>query len=216
MKLCASLLAANHAFIGQSLERCEKEGIGIFHFDVSDGHYTKYIMFGSQLIDNLRSISNSYFDVHLNNYNVEPILETFLETTVNRISLQYATSKEQLDYLINKIRLKERDVSISFTPLEGFETIIKHVEKLDAVNLLAVNAGIGGQSIQKEVLKKVEKVASFIANNNLKTIVSVDGGINKDTIKWVKDAGADLAIVGSGIFCGSIKDNIRTLKKMIE
>ncbi|MFA5513888.1 MAG: hypothetical protein WDA17_03085 [Sphaerochaetaceae bacterium] len=216
MKLCASLLAANHAFIGQSLERCEKEGIGIFHFDVSDGHYTKYIMFGPQLIDNLRSISNSYFDVHLNNYNVEPILETFLETTANRISLQYATSKEQLDYLINKIRLKERDVSVSFTPLEGFETIIKHVEKLDAVNLLAVNAGIGGQSIQKEVLKKVEKVASFIANNNLKTIVSVDGGINKDTIKWVKDAGADLAIVGSGIFCGSIKDNIRTLKKMIE
>lgn len=216
MKLCASLLAANHAFIGDSLSACEKEGIKVFHFDVSDGHYTKYIMFGPQLIDNLRSVSNAYFDVHLNTYNVEAILETFLETSVNRISLQYETSKEELDYLIGIIRANKRDVSLTFTGLEEYETIVPHVEKSDAVNLLAVNPGIGGQSFQKKVLTKIEKIASFIAINNLKTIISVDGGINKETIKDVKDAGANLAIVGSGIFCGSIKENIKNLRLIIE
>jgi len=216
MNLCASLLAANHAFIGDSLSRCEKEGIKFFHFDVSDGHYTKYIMFGPQLIDDLRSVSNAYFDVHLNTYNVEAILKTFLETSVNRISLQHETTKEQLDYLIGKIRAEKRDVSITFTGLEEYETIVPHVEKSDAVNLLAVNPGIGGQIFQKEVLKKIEKIAAYIANHNLKTIISVDGGINKETIKDVKDAGANLAIVGSGIFCGSIEENIKNLRSIIE
>ncbi|MGI6466940.1 MAG: ribulose-phosphate 3-epimerase [Sphaerochaetaceae bacterium] len=216
MKICASLLAANHAFIGQSLEECEKAGINIFHFDVSDGHYTKYIMFGPQIINDLRSVSQAYFDVHLYNHNVESILETFLETSANRISLQYATGKDNLDYYINMVRSNKTDVSVTFTPTEDYQLIIKQVEKLDAVNLLAVNPGIGGQVMQLEVLKKVEKVASYIANNNLKTIVSVDGGVSTETIKWVKDAGADIAIAGSAIFQGSIKENIKILKKIIE
>ncbi len=188
MKICASLLAANHAFIGQSLEECEKAGINIFHFDVSDGHYTKYIMFGPQIINDLRSVSQAYFDVHLYNHNVESILETFLETSANRISLQYATGKDNLDYYINMVRSNKTDVSVTFTPTEDYQLIIK----------------------------QVEKVASYIANNNLKTIVSVDGGVSTETIKWVKDAGADIAIAGSAIFQGSIKENIKILKKIIE
>lgn len=100
--------------------------------------------------------------------------------------------------------------------MEEYATIVPHVEKSDAINLLAVNPGIGGQVFQTKVLKKIEKIASYIANHNLKTIISVDGGINKETIKGVKDAGANLAIVGSGIFCGPIKENIKNLRLIIE
>jgi ribulose-phosphate 3-epimerase len=216
MKICASLLASNHAFIGQSVETCERAGIDLFHFDVSDGHYTKYIMFGPQIIDDLRGVSNSYFDVHLYNYNVGPILETFLETSANRISLQYETAYDQLDTYIELIRAHKRDVSLTLTLLEDLTTVVEQIEKVDVVNLLAVNPGIGGQAMQRAVLKKIEAFSSYIALNNLPTAISVDGGINIDNIRLIKDAGADIAIVGSGIFQGSIEDNIALLQKQIE
>lgn len=70
--------------------------------------------------------------------------------------------------------------------------------------------------MQRAVLKKIEAFSSYIALNNLPTAISVDGGINIDNIRLIKDAGADIAIVGSGIFQGSIEDNIALLQKQIE
>jgi ribulose-phosphate 3-epimerase len=215
MKLCASVLAADHAYLARDLLEAERCGIDFFHFDVSDGHYAPYLLFGSQLISDLRRVSRSYFDVHLAVYNMGIILETFLSVGADRINLQFESADSPLEMMIESIRRSGSDACLTFTLQSSFEVIEPWLEAADAVNLLAVNPGIGGQSFRTEVLGKIEQCAEFISRKGLDTVLSVDGGINAQTVKPVQNAGAHVAIVGSGIFCGSIEQNIRELEQVI-
>jgi ribulose-phosphate 3-epimerase len=215
IELCASVLAANHAYIARDLLEAERCGIRTFHFDVSDGHYAKYLLFGSQLITDVRSLSNAYFDVHLAVFNMSSILETFLPTGADRINLQYESADAPLERLIDRVHEYGRDVCLTFTPETPYREIEPYFDKVEAVNLLAVNPGIGGQQFNTRVLDKVSSSASYISSHHLNTQLSVDGGVNKETIRSVMTAGADMAIVGSGIFCGSIEQNITELLEII-
>ena len=58
-EICASLLAANHGYLIRDLKFAEKEGIERFHLDVCDGHYTDNIIFGDQLIRDIRCETDS-------------------------------------------------------------------------------------------------------------------------------------------------------------
>jgi len=215
MELCASLLAANHAYIARDLLEAERCGISSFHFDVSDGHYTKYLLFGSQLITDLRTVTKSYFDVHLAVHNMESILSMFLQTDADRLNLQFETAGEALHRMIDTVHEQGRDVCLTFVPDNPYALIEPMLERVEAVNILAVNPGIGGQPFNAAVLRKVEQSADFISRHGLRTKISVDGGVNKDTIRSVKAAGADIAIIGSGIFCGSIEENVGLLQSLI-
>ncbi len=215
MKLCASVLAADHAYLARDLLEAERCGIDFFHFDVSDGHFAPYLLFGSQLISDIRKVSSSYFDVHLAVYNMQAILETFLSVGADKINLQYESVERPLEEMIETIRRSGSDASLTFTPQTSYDDIEPWLEAADAVNLLAVNPGIGGQEFSTVVLHKIEHCSEYISLNGLDTVLSVDGGINTQTIKSVQDAGAHVAIVGSGIFCGSIEQNIRELEHII-
>lgn len=215
VRLCASLLAANHAFLAKEMLEAERCGIDYFHFDVSDGHYAKYLLFGNQVVSQLRELTTSYFDVHLAVHNLESILETFLDSGASLINLQYDTAKEKMERLIKRVEEAHLEASITFTPENGFEEIEPLLGRTKSVNLLAVNPGIGGQQLNAVVLKKAERCANYIAQNNLSTTISVDGGINRETIRSVVSTGADIAIIGSGIFCGSIEKNIEELRSLI-
>jgi len=63
-----------------------------------------------------------------------------------------------------------------------------------------VNPGFGGQSFIKVAVPKIERGAAIREKQNLKFDISVDGGINYETAKTVKNAGADILIAGSFIF----------------
>jgi ribulose-phosphate 3-epimerase len=214
IELCASLLAANHAHIARDVAAVEGCGVKRLHFDVCDGHYTRNIIFGNQLIKDLRVESKSYFDVHLAVYKTASILETFLECGAQMINIQYE-SCEHPEQLIKIIHAHSLDAGICFVPATGFNTIKHFIGKVEAVNLLAVNPGIGGQQFDYSVLDKIKKVTKYIKKYQLRTKVSVDGGVNLSTLKDVIDAGADIAIIGSGIFSGNITGNIQRLQVMI-
>ncbi len=214
IELCASVLAANHAHIARDIKLAEQCGINRFHFDVCDGHYTRNIIFGNQLIKDLKEESASYFDVHLAVFHMDEILKSFLDTGTDMINIQYETS-DHPDRLFKLLHEYSIDVSVCFTLESGMDVIKPFLEKVDAVNLLAVHPGIGGQRFYPQVLHKIEMTAGYIKRNNLKTKISVDGGVNASTLRQVIDAGTDIAILGNGIFCGNICENIYSLNNII-
>jgi ribulose-phosphate 3-epimerase len=73
---------------------------------------------------------------------------------------------------------------------------------VEQVLVMTVNPGFGGQSFMKDVVPKIEKLAERRAKENLSFEISVDGGINNETAKIVKRAGADILIAGSFVFNG--------------
>ena len=220
-ELCASLLAANHAHIGRDLHKAESEGIRRFHIDVTDGHYTNDLTFGVYLVKDLRKETGSILDVHLAVYNMPAVLDTFLDTGADEITIQYESC--QLPQRLLKLIQKHNITSaLSFIPATGFDRIEYFLDEAEIISILGVDPGIGGQAFIPKALKKIEKTASAIAKRSLKTRIAVDGGLNPKNCRAAIDAGADILILGSGIFAGQtesagplIAGNVQMLRKAL-
>ncbi|MDR2551650.1 MAG: ribulose-phosphate 3-epimerase [Treponema sp.] len=214
-ELCASLLAANHAHLGRDLKAAEREGINRFHIDVTDGHYTEDLTFGVQLIRDLRGETRAVLDAHLAVFNMPAILDTFLAAGADQITLQYE-SCDLPQRLLGAIGKAGQVRALSFIPATGFDRIEYFLDEADIINILGVDPGIGGQDFIPKVLNKIEQCAAAIARRGLATRIAVDGGLNRENCRSAADAGADILILGSGIFAGpSIGENIRLLKQAL-
>jgi len=74
------------------------------------------------------------------------------------------------------------------------------LSELDFVLIMTVNPGFGGQKFIPQGLKKIERLRKMIDERGLKTLIEVDGGINKETAKDVISAGADILVAGTAVF----------------
>ena len=80
---------------------------------------------------------------------------------------------------------------------------------------MSVNPGFGGQEFIPEVLNKVKKIKDIQTSKGLNFDIEIDGGINFNNSKEVKDAGANILVSGTTIFKsnnGDIKKNIELLR----
>ncbi|MDR2738626.1 MAG: ribulose-phosphate 3-epimerase [Treponema sp.] len=214
-ELCGSVLAANHANLARDVKKAENEGISRFHIDVTDGHYTPEITFGVQLVRDLRRETDAVLDVHLAVFNLPVILDSFLDSGADSITLQYEAC-DLPQRLLTTLKKRGVNACLSFIPATGFERIEYFIDEADTVNLLGVDPGIGGQQFISKILNKVEKTAAWRDNHGLKTRIAVDGGLNRDNCRRAAEAGADILIFGSGIFRGNISENINALRMNLE
>ena len=78
---------------------------------------------------------------------------------------------------------------------------------------MTVVPGKGGQSLIIDCLEKVRQLNKIKEKNNLEFDIQVDGGVKKDNIKLVYDAGADIAVAGTAIFNteNTIQNNLQEL-----
>lgn len=215
IELCGSVLAANHSSILRDIRLAEETGISRFHIDVCDGHYTRKIIFGDQLVRDLRGETSSLLEVHIAVYNTENILVEFLDTGADVISLQFESSEQPLESL-TVIRNAGIQPGITFAPATEFKEMTPLLESVNFVNILGVEPGIGGQEFNPGVLGKIEEAANYISSKGLETKISVDGGVNLDTLMSVKDAGADILTVGTAMFSGDIRENIVRIRGLLD
>ena len=73
---------------------------------------------------------------------------------------------------------------------------------------MSVNPGFGGQKFIPEMVQKIKDLREIDKNID----IEVDGGINNETAKLVKEAGANILVAGSYIFSGNYKEKIESLK----
>ncbi|RKX80300.1 MAG: hypothetical protein DRP60_03585 [Spirochaetes bacterium] len=218
IELCGSVLAASHTSILRDIRLAEDAGISRFHIDVCDGHYTRKIIFGDQLVRELRGETPSLLEVHIAVYNTENILRQFLDTGADVISIQFESSEQPAENL-TVIKNAGIQPGMTFAPVTAFGEMKPFLDNLDFVldfvNILGVEPGIGGQEFNPVVLGKIEETADYISRKGLKTKISVDGGVNMDTLLSVKDAGADILTVGTAMFSGDIKENIVRIRGIL-
>jgi len=219
IELCGSVLAAGHASILQDVRLAEAGGISRFHIDVCDGHYTRKIIFGDQLVRDLRGETTSLLEVHIAVYNTENILREFLDTGADVISIQFESSRQPAEAL-SVIRNAGILPGMTFAPVTAFGEMRPFLDNLDFVldfvNILGVEPGIGGQDFNSGVLGKIEETADYISRKGLKTKISVDGGVNMGTLLSIKDAGADILTIGTAVFSGDIRENIVRIRGMLD
>ncbi len=204
LKIAPSILSADFSDLRSALKICSSGKADYVHIDVMDNHFVPNLTIGPVVVKSLRSVSQSYFDVHLMVTNPENIIDAFSKAGANGITFHIEAS-EKPDELIDKIKSKGKDVGISVKPQTPLETILPFINKIDRVLIMSVEPGFGGQKFIKSSLKKINTLRNLLIqyNRNNKVEIEVDGGIKIENAKSVIDAGANAIVVGSGIFKAS-------------
>lgn len=212
--LSPSLLSIDFTEIGEQLKILEEEDIKYLHLDVMDGNFVPSISFGMPVIASLRKYKNFIFDVHMMVEEADRYVEDMKNAGADMISVHYEACKH-LDRTIKHIKDLGLKAGVVLNPATPVGVLKDILTELDFVLLMSVNPGFGGQKYIPYVTKKIKELSLMKEDINQNLLIQVDGGVNKDTIKEVIEAGAEYVVAGSAIFNGDIRDNIKKLRNLM-
>ena len=187
---------SNMEKIISSLDQSEAEYI---HFDVMDGDFVPNLTFGPQFISNLRHQTKKVFDVHLMINRVSKFLDDYIKAGSDIITF-HIEIEENLSELISKIKDKDIKAGIAIKPKTPWEEIKSLLHSIDQVIIMTVEPGFGGQSFMSSQINKIKSISNYIKENNLSVDIEIDGGVNYETGKICRDAGANILVAGSFLF----------------
>ena len=187
---------SNMEKIIRSLDQSEAEYI---HFDVMDGDFVPNLTFGPQFISNLRNQTKKVFDVHLMINRVGKFLDDYIKAGSDIITF-HIEIEENLSELISKIKDKDIKAGIAIKPKTPWEEIKSLLHSIDQVIIMTVEPGFGGQSFMDSQIDKIKSISNYIKENNLSVDIEIDGGVNYETGKICRDAGANILVAGSFLF----------------
>jgi ribulose-phosphate 3-epimerase len=208
-----SLLSADFANIEKEIQRVEKCGVELLHLDVMDGHFVPNITFGPMIVEAINRCTDVPLDVHLMIENPDSFVESFVDSGADYLTVSFEACKH-LHRTINLIKSFKVKAGCALNPATPFCATKPVIEELDLLLLMTVNPGFGGQKFIPSVLPKITDAKEFIQEHRLKTQIEVDGGINPQTAKLVKEAGATILVAGAAIF--KSKDHCQIVKALRE
>ena len=194
------------------VKELDKTNADAIHIDIMDGKFVDNKTWTTSEIIKLTKYSNLPLDVHLMVNNPSKYIEDYAMLNTNNITFHYEAVKD-VNKVINEIKDYGLKVGIAVNPDTDVKNIYDYLNNIDIVLIMSVYPGKSGQVFINETLNKIKELKDYIVNNNLKTLISVDGGINDETGKLCKEAGADILVSASYIH-NDIKNNIDKLKKL--
>ena len=212
--IAPSILNADNMHLSRDIKAAIESGITRFHIDIMDGHFVPNLSYGPELVkDFKRSFPLTEAEIHLMSNNLDTTLPLFVEAGCDILEFHYeATDKPEywLKYL--KDHNVRRGMAINpSTPVEEIKPFLKD---LDQVLLMTVKPGFGGQKFEEKSVERLVELKNLIKSEGLNLPIEVDGGINHETFRLARNAGATILVAGSYIFKnGSIEDQVMKLKK---
>ena len=195
------------------IDKINNTNADFVHVDVMDGKFVDNKTYSIGEILKLSNYMKKPMDVHLMVNNPKKYIEKLALLNVEYITFHYESVKnvEDVIELIHNCGLK---AGISIKPSTNASEIINYLDKLDLVLVMSVEPGRSGQSFMSSVIYKIESLKKVIDEKGYKTVISVDGGINEETARLVKDKGADMVVSASFLHDGDMLSKVNLLKEI--
>ena len=198
-KISPSVLASDLSNLASEVAAIEAAGADMVHLDVMDGMFVTNMSFGMPVIEALRKKSEMVFDVHLMIAEPERYAKRFIDAGADILTFHLEACKDSAA-LLDEIRANGVKSAISIKPATPAEAVFPLLEKCDMVLVMTVEPGYGGQSFMYDMLEKVRKIRAEIERRGLDVDIQVDGGLNPETAKAAREAGANVIVAGSSVF----------------
>jgi len=214
IKIAPSILSADFSELALEIKKAEDAGADLIHLDIMDAHFVPNLTIGPAVVKSIRPGVQLPLDAHLM---IEDPLEyapRFIDAGADMVTFHIEVPVS-VPEMIAVIKGKNKKTGIALnpaTPLDGLKELFKDENiknNIDKVLLMTVNPGFGGQEFMREVLPKITELRSIFAGD-----IEVDGGIDKDTVKEVIAAGANVIVAGTSVFgAPDIEKAISELRK---
>lgn len=201
IKLAPSILAADFTRLGEQVREAQAAGADQIHIDVMDGRFTPNISMGLVVVEAVRRATTLPLDVHLMIVEPDHLLEGFAKAGANMLTVHWEACTH-LHRTLQTIKGLGCKAGVAINPHTPALLLSEVLPLCDLVLVMSVNPGFGGQKFIPEMLPKVRQLQGMV--NGLmraeETAISIDGGINVETVKQVVDAGANMLVAGSAVF----------------
>ena len=197
--IAPSILSADFARLGEEARAIEAAGADWLHVDVMDGHFVPNLTIGPQVVKALKPHVSIPFDVHLMIAPVDPYLEAFRDAGADHI-LVHPEAGPHLDRTVKRIRELGAKSGVVFDPSTPPEVIEWMLDDIDIILVMTINPGFGGQSFIPSQLGKIRRLRSMIEASGRDIVLEVDGGVNPETARLCREAGATALVAGTAVF----------------
>ncbi len=207
-----SLYAADFSRLGEQIRELMGAGARVFHFDVGDGHFVPPVTIGPVVLRSIAEMIHAHdgrVDCHLMVDNPAHHFQELAESGGDSVTF-HIEAVEEVGDVIAQAREHGLGVGVAFKP----ETEVKVAaaaanEGADLCLCMSINPGYSGQELMEGAYERIERLRALVD-----CFVQVDGGVNEDNVRQVHDAGADLLVVGSGIFAR--EDISRAYRRLVQ
>ncbi len=195
----ASILSADFCNLGRDIKRAEDAGCKYIHFDVMDGIFVPNISYGIPLLRSVSGAADSVLDVHL--MITEPLrfIKDFALNGADIITF-HSEAGSDIEETVREIHSYGKKAGIALKPATPISSVLPYLDIADMILIMTVEPGFGGQGFLFDTVDKIYELKKAIDQKGLALPIEVDGGVNSETAKLVKKAGAEILVAGSYLF----------------
>ena len=212
-----SILSGDFGNLAGEAQKLEQLGVDGIHIDVMDGHFVPNLTLGPRAVAAINRATDLFLDVHIMMYNPFDFIERFVEAGADRITFHFEAT-EEVEETLKYIRKCNRQAGLAFSPETSYSMIPKYLTECDALLIMSVNPGFGGQRFMPEILEKITFVRQACDTRKIRSggvidadgkrdlppfEIQVDGGIDAESAKLCIEAGANSLVSGHFLFQSS-------------
>jgi ribulose-phosphate 3-epimerase len=196
-----SLYAADFSRLGEQIEQLLRAGVGVFHYDVGDGHFVEPIIIGPVVLLSIGGFiheAGGRVDVHLMVESPERHFRAFREAGADSVTFHYE-AVEDVAAISAAARECSLGVGVALKPKTPVEEVAEAAidAGVDLVLCMSIEPGYSGQPFMPEAYERLRRLRELLPET---VQLQVDGGVNGDNIGEARAAGANLFVAATAVF----------------
>ena len=198
-RVAPSILAADWSRMWEQVKTVLDAGARVIHVDVMDGHFVPPITMGPQMVQALSEHvhdAGGWLDVHLMIERPEHQVKAFADAGADSINIHWEATPH-VHYALKAVRDAGCIPGLAVNPATPPDAVDGVSEMFDILLCMTVNPGWGGQEFIETSKDKVRRLRSILPD---RVAITVDGGVDAETARPLREAGARLFVAGSAVF----------------